>query len=100
MPVGRPPGLGNVTEERLAKLEIKTVGELRGLEVAKLADEFGRYGVRLYELARGVDENQVVPDRPTKSISVEGTFQEDVLLAETEPNDPTAGEKALAGFAQ
>ena len=39
----------------------------------------------LYELARGVDENPVVPDRPTQSISVEDTFQEDVLLAETEP---------------
>jgi DNA polymerase-4 len=41
--------------------------------------------VRLYELARGIDENPVVPDRPTKSISVEDTFPEDVLLAETEP---------------
>ena len=85
LPVGRLPGVGKVTEEKLAKLGIKTVGELRGLEAVKLEDEFGRYGVRLYELARGLDENQVVPDRPTKSISVEDTFQEDVLLAETEP---------------
>ena len=83
--VGRLPGVGKITEEKLAKLGIKTVGELRALEAAKLEDEFARYGVRLYELARGVDENQVVPDRPTKSISVEDTFQEDVLLAETEP---------------
>jgi DNA polymerase IV len=58
---------------------------LRSLERAKLEQEFGRYGVRLYELARGIDENPVVPDRPTKSISVEDTFQEDVLLADTEP---------------
>jgi len=85
LPVGRLPGVGKVTEEKLAKLGIKTVGELRELEVAKLEDEFGRYGVRLYELARGVDQNQVVPDRPTKSISVEDTFPEDVLLVETEP---------------
>jgi DNA polymerase IV len=85
LPVGRLPGVGKVTEEKLARLGIKTVGELRGLEVAKLEDEFGRYGVRLYELARGVDENPVVPDRPTKSISVEDTFQEDVVLSETEP---------------
>jgi DNA polymerase IV len=85
LPVGRLPGVGKVTEEKLARLGIKTVGELRGLEVAKLEDEFGRYGVRLYELARGIDENEVVPDRPTKSMSVEDTFQEDVLLADTEP---------------
>jgi DNA polymerase-4 len=85
LPVGRLPGVGKVTEEKLSQLGIKTVGELRNLERARLEDEFGRYGVRLYELARGIDENPVVPDRPTKSISVEDTFPEDVLLEETEP---------------
>src|ERR1700752_664222 len=85
LPVGRLPGVGKVNEEKLVKLGIKTVGELRSLERATLEQEFGRYGVRLYELARGIDENPVVPDRPTKSISVEDTFQEDVLLAHTEP---------------
>ena len=84
LPVGRLPGVGRVTEEKLAKLGIKTVSELRGLELAKLEHEFGRYGVRLYELARGIDESPVVPDRATHSISVEDTFQEDVFLAETE----------------
>lgn len=85
LPVGKLPGVGKVNEEKLARLGIKTVGELRSMEVSKLEKEFGRYGVRLYELARGIDENPVVPDRPTKSISVEDTFQDDVLLAETEP---------------
>jgi DNA polymerase-4 len=85
LPVGRLPGVGKVNEEKLAKLGIKTVGELRSLELARLEQEFGRYGVRLYEVARGIDENPVVPDRLTKSISVEDTFQEDVLLADTEP---------------
>ena len=85
LPVGRIPGVGKVTEEKLIRLGIKTVGELRSQERARLEDEFGRYGARLYELARGIDENPVVPDRPTKSISVEDTFPEDVLLAETEP---------------
>jgi len=41
--------------------------------------------VRLHELARGVDESPVIPDRPTQSISVEDTFETDVLLAELEP---------------
>jgi DNA polymerase-4 len=85
LPVGRLPGVGKVNEEKLVKLGIKTVGELRSLEQRRLEQEFGRYGMRLYELARGIDENPVVPDRPTKSISVEDTFQEDVLLADTEP---------------
>jgi DNA polymerase IV len=85
LPVGKLPGVGKVNEERLVKLGVKTVGDLRSLELTRLEQEFGRYGVRLYELARGIDENPVVPDRPTKSISVEDTFQEDVLLADTEP---------------
>src|SRR5215469_1182496 len=84
LPVGRLPGVGKVNEEKLRRLGIQTVSELRGFELGKLENEFGRYGVRLFELARGIDENPVVPDRPTKSISVEDTFQHDVLLPETE----------------
>jgi DNA polymerase-4 len=85
LPVGRLPGVGNVTGERLAKLGIKTVGDLRGLDLPVLEGHFGRYGVRLHQLARGVDESQVVADRPTQSISVEDTFENDVRLQETEP---------------
>lgn len=80
LPVGRLPGVGRVTEEKVAKLAIKTVVQLRSLELSALEDKFGRYGVRLHELARGIDENPVVPDRPTQSISVEDTFEHDVPL--------------------
>jgi DNA polymerase-4 len=85
LPVGRMPGVGKVTEEKLSKLGIRTVSELRGLELQQLEQQFGRYGVRWYELARGIDESPVVPDQPTKSISAEDTFEHDVSLAETEP---------------
>ena len=85
LPVGRLPGVGKVTEEKLAKLRIQTVGELRCWNLSVLEQEFGRYGVRLYELARGIDESEVVPNRPTQSISVEDTFENDVQLPETEP---------------
>jgi len=50
-----------------------------------LEQHFGRYSQRLHELACGIDENLVVLDRPTQPISVEDTFEHDVLLAETEP---------------
>jgi len=85
LPVGRLPGVGKVTGEKLAKLQIQTVGDLKGLDSQVLEQHFGRYGLRLYELARGVDNNEVIPDRPTQSISVEDTFEHDVPLAETEP---------------
>jgi DNA polymerase-4 len=85
LPVGRLPGVGKVTGEKLAKLGIQMVGDLRRLDRSALEGSFGRYGLRLHELARGIDEGEVVPDRPTQSISVEDTFEQDVLLAETEP---------------
>ena len=85
LPVGRLPGVGKVTGDQLTKLGIQTVGDLRKLELPLLEKHFGRYGLRLHELARGIDDSAVVPDRPTKSISVEDTFEQDLLLAETEP---------------
>ena len=100
LPVGRLPGVGKVNEDRLAKLGVKTVRELRSLELSKLEKEFGRYGVRMYELSRGIDENPVVSDRPTQSISVEDTFQEDVLLAETEPMIRRLAEKLWSASRQ
>lgn len=85
LPVGRLPGVGKVTEEKLKGFEVHTIADLRRLDLPTLESRFGRYGVRLYELARGVDESKVAPDRPTQSISAEDTFERDVPLTETEP---------------
>jgi len=82
--VGRIPGVGKVTEGRMRQIGIATVGDLLGFELATLEAQFGRYGTRLYELARGIDHNVVIPDRPTKSISAEDTFERDLPLSETE----------------
>jgi len=83
--VGRLPGVGKVTGEKLEKLGVGTVGDLRGLDLASLESHFGRYGLRLHELARGIDNSAVVPNRPTQSLSAEDTFERDVPLTETEP---------------
>jgi DNA polymerase-4 len=85
LPVGRLPGVGKVTESKLKTLAIDTVGDLRKLDLQGLESRFGRYGVRLYELARGVDNSPVVPDRVTQSISSEDTFEQDAVLADLEP---------------
>jgi DNA polymerase-4 len=84
LPVGRLPGVGKVTEEKLKRFEIQTVKDLRKLDLSALEDRFGRYGVRLYELARGIDKSEVIPDGPTQSVSAEDTFEHDVPLTETE----------------
>jgi DNA polymerase-4 len=96
LPVGRIPGVGKVTEARLAKLGILTVGELQGMDLPALESAFGSYGLRLHQLARGIDENPVVPDRPTQSVSAEDTFERDVPLSETEPMIRRLAEKTWA----
>jgi DNA polymerase-4 len=96
LPVGRIPGVGKVTEARLVEIGIKVVGDLRRLELPWLESRFGRYGVRLHELAHGIDHSAVVPDRPTKSISAEDTFEHDVPLQQTEPMIRRLAEKVWA----
>ena len=84
LPVGRIPGVGAVTERRLKEIGATTVGRLQTIDQSLLEERFGRYGRRLYELARGIDHSPVVADRPTKSISAEDTLERDVTLAETD----------------
>ena len=84
LPVGRLPGVGKVTEEKLKSFQVQMVADLRALDLSTLERHFGRYGVRLHELARGIDNNLVIPNRPTQSISAEDTFEHDVTLMEME----------------
>jgi DNA polymerase-4 len=84
LPVGRLPGVGKVTEEKLKSFQVQAVADLRALDLSTLERHFGRYGVRLHELARGIDNNEVIPNRPTQSISAEDTFEHDVTLMEME----------------
>ena len=100
LPVERLPGVGKVTGKRLAKLGIETVKQLRAWDLDALEQHFGRYGRRLHELARGIDENEVNPDRPTQSISVEDTFEHDVSLTETEPTIRRLAEKLWSASRQ
>jgi DNA polymerase-4 len=82
--VERLPGVGKVTARRLTEVGVRTVGDIRNLDLAVLQERFGRYGMRLHELAQGIDNNPVEPNRPTQSISAEDTFESDVLLEETD----------------
>ena len=84
LPVERLPGVGKVTAERLANVGVRTIGDLRAMALATIEEHFGRHGHRLHELAFGIDESEVIPDRPTKSISAEDTFERDIPLLETE----------------
>jgi len=97
LPVGRLPGVGKVMEAKLAALGIATVGELRAFALAELEQRFGRWGRRLHELARGIDEHPVQPERLTLQVSAEDTFEHDLRLDELEPHIRRLAEKAWTG---
>jgi DNA polymerase-4 len=77
LPVGRLWGIGPKTQARLLTEGIETIGALAALEDARLFRILGRAGPGLRELARGHDERSVTPDRETRSVSVEETFDYD-----------------------
>lgn len=81
LPVRKIPGVGRVTERELLERGIQTVEHLRQFELEKLTSMFGRFGERLWELARGVDESPVVAGRETKSVSSENTFSDDIEMS-------------------
>ena len=95
--VGRIPGVGQVTESRMKAVGIATISDLFNLDLAQLETHFGRHGMRLHQLARGIDHNPVVPNRASKSISAEDTFERDIPLAETEPLIRRLAEKVWNG---
>jgi DNA polymerase-4 len=78
LPVGRLWGVGRVADRVLESLGIRTIGQLRAQPVELLRQHFGKAGDHLRELAHGLDDRPVVPDREAKSISHETTFATDI----------------------
>ena len=62
----------------MLSLGVETIGHLAALDDAALRELFGSWGEELRDLARGVDVRSVEPERETKSISSEETFEYDV----------------------
>ncbi|MBW3600167.1 MAG: DNA polymerase IV [Planctomycetes bacterium] len=78
LPVGRLWGVGKVTGGVFARLGVKTIGQLRRFDPEVLRQQFGQQGEHFWNLAHGLDERPVVPDREAKSISHETTFAVDI----------------------
>jgi len=77
LPVEKIPGVGERTIEGLRHRAIKTVGDLKKFSKEQLLEGFGKFGLRLYNIAKGRDNESVTPDREIKSISSEETLQKD-----------------------
>lgn len=73
------PGVGPATMERLSRLGVATVADVQRLSVRELVRELGKAGgENLHALARARDDRPVEPERETKSLSAEDTFEHDV----------------------
>jgi DNA polymerase-4 len=76
--VGRLWGVGKAGQERLERLGFRLIGDLQRIDEWAAASSLGEDGRRLWRLAQGLDDRRVSPDRKTKSVSSETTFDVDV----------------------
>ncbi|MEO7278114.1 MAG: DNA polymerase IV [Sphingomicrobium sp.] len=82
LPVARFHGVGPVTASKMERLGILTGADLQGWTMAALEANFGSSAGWYWRICRGIDEREVKPDRPYKSVSAERTFDEDLHDAE------------------
>jgi DNA polymerase-4 len=79
LPIKKMWGVGKVTQLSLSRLNIHTFRELRQTPVKVLDKKIGKHGVRIHQLAMGIDERDVIPDHDVKSIGHEQTFSQDII---------------------
>ena len=77
LPVGKFHGIGPATATKMQSLGLHTGADLAAADRALLLRTFGKRGAYFQDIARGIDEKPVQPDRIRKSISAETTFATD-----------------------
>jgi DNA polymerase-4 len=77
-PVGFIWGVGKASAARLEQDGYRVISDLQRAEETDLMKRYGVEGRRLWRLARGIDDRSVNPERETKSVSSETTFNEDI----------------------
>ena len=77
-PVGFIYGVGAVSAARLAQDGFRIIADLQRADEHDLMRRYGVEGSRLWRLARGIDDRRVDPERETKSVSAETTFERDI----------------------
>lgn len=78
LPVKKLFGVGKVSQEKLKSMNVETCSQLQQISLNTLVEKFGKFGVSLYNYARGIDKREVNPIRIRKSVSVENTYLDDL----------------------
>lgn len=76
-------GVGKVTAAKMKSMGLHTGADLKQLTEAEMIRHFGKPGKFYYQIVRGIDNRAVQPHRETKSVSVEDTYQDDLITKET-----------------
>jgi DNA polymerase IV len=80
MPVTVIPGIGPATAERLHRVGVRTVADLATMNPHELVRLVGQaHGRELHRFANAIDMRPVIPEREAKSISVESTYDLDLI---------------------
>jgi DNA polymerase IV len=80
LPVTVIPGVGPATTERLRRVGVHTVAELERISEPELVRLVGKaHGHALHLLAQAQDDRRVDPERESKSVSLEDTFETDLV---------------------
>jgi DNA polymerase-4 len=74
LPIRKFYGVGKVTTEKMYQLGIFTGLELKSKSLEFLEKHFGKSGAFYYHVVRGIHNSEVKPDRITKSVAAEHTF--------------------------
>jgi DNA polymerase-4 len=74
LPIRKFYGVGKVTTEKMYQLGIFTGLELKSKSLEFLEKHFGKSGAFYYQVVRGIHTSEVKPDRITKSVAAEHTF--------------------------
>jgi DNA polymerase-4 len=82
LPVGKLWGVGGKMRAKLETFGVKTCGDLQRYDKIEMARRFGKWGLELWELCRGIDHREVETTRIRKSISTENTFRENLASLE------------------
>lgn len=82
LPLGKIPGVGKVTQTRLAKAGFYTCNDIRQAGEHQVLMQLGGLGALLWRRAHGIDDRNLTTSWVRKSLSVERTFAEDVLEVE------------------
>ena len=71
-------GVGNVFAAKLAEEGVYKAGDIWSYSLEELKDKFGKAGVKLFFLSRGIDNREVKSQSEIKSISHEETFIDNI----------------------